>query len=164
MDRLPDTSLLGCSHTYCERCITQWVTRKARCPICSAPVRGLLTESGDVVYLSPHDARGWGVVVQAQHHIADRSIVRIAHVEENSVCADSGLREDNLIRVCRKDGSYVRGAKAIRRSAKLAFLEKRMLRVERVGSLMSREAPEQIAQIGCLAAARQVCRGVSCYF
>jgi hypothetical protein len=75
-----------------------------------------------------------------------------------------GVREDNLIRVCRKDGSYVRGAKAIRRSAKLAFLEKRMLRVERVGSLMSREAPEQIAQIGCLAAARQVCRGVSCYF
>ena len=160
MDLLADTSLLGCSHTYCERCITKWVARKARCPICSAPIRGMLTESGDVVHLSPTDACGWGLVVEAQSYLADRSVVRIAHVEENSVCADSGLRRDNLIRVCRKDGSHVRGVKAIRRSAKLAFLEKRMLRVERVGSLMAQEPRDQAAQIGCLAAARQICRGV----
>ena len=83
-----DASILSCGHTYCEKCITDWIHEnikkklKAKCPLCNSEVKGIVKKK-----------------VQLEKDLLARSIINDLEVFckfKESGCVWKGMMQDSI--------------------------------------------------------------------
>ena len=119
--------LHGCTHAFCEACISKWLTStSAHCPICSQPVYGLISAKPDRFFLTPHYG-SFGITVKRLFD--DAHGVKLTQVEQDSICAAVGLEAGNRVLVNRLEG-YQETVDALHE----AIRERKMVCMDRIPS------------------------------